>query len=72
MDILLLPNAHSNFQENDHWENCSHSGNEEAVHSVERKTSSRNRLLKEDVVFPHSIDKRRQHLWELYQRKYTY
>jgi hypothetical protein len=41
------------FQENDHWENCSHCDNEEALHSVERKTSSRNKLLKEGVVLPH-------------------
>jgi hypothetical protein len=44
MDILLLPSVLSNVQKLDHWESCSHCGNKEALHSVERKTSSRNRL----------------------------
>ena len=69
MDILLLPNVLSNFQENDHWENFSRYDNEEALHAVERKTSLRNRLLKEGVVLLHNTDKRRHYLWELYQRK---
>ena len=72
MDILLLPIILLNFQENDDWENCSHCDNGEALHSVERNTSSRNKLLKEGVLVPHSTDKRRQDLWELYQRKYPY